>query len=291
MLAPAQTAGAADGDKVTFTVGLKNEVDSFNPFLGIEAPSYEMWALTYDYMVGYSMEDMSPVPALAKYWETSEDGLPGPSTCATASPGPTASRSPPRTSPTPTTGSSTARSGGDHVGAPTSPRSRRSPRPDDTTVVLKLSKPNAVLPLLPIPIIPEHIWKNVSEEEVKTYRQRADGRPAGGRAPVPSGSWRARRGARPYRFEANPDYWGGAPHVDEVVFRVFKAEDPMVQALIKGEVDFIHDISPVQVDGAQGTGRDHRAQRGLAVLRRDRVQHRRGRHRDRTSRSVTATRR
>ena len=30
-------------------------------------------------------------------------------------------------------------------------------------------------------------------------------------------------------------------------FRVFKAEDPMVQALIKGEVDFIHDISPVQV--------------------------------------------
>ena len=58
-------AGAADGDKVTFTVGLKNEVDSFNPFLGIEAPSYEMWALTYDCMVGYSVDDMSPVPALA----------------------------------------------------------------------------------------------------------------------------------------------------------------------------------------------------------------------------------
>ena len=34
-----------------------------------------MWALTYDFMVGYSMEDMSPVPALAKSWETSEDGL------------------------------------------------------------------------------------------------------------------------------------------------------------------------------------------------------------------------
>ena len=65
-LAPLHTAAAADGDPVTFTVGLKNEVDSFNPFLGIEAPSYEMWALTYDYMVGYSMDDMSPVPALAK---------------------------------------------------------------------------------------------------------------------------------------------------------------------------------------------------------------------------------
>ncbi len=34
-----------------------------------------MWALTYDYMIGYSMEDMSPEPGLATAWETSEDGL------------------------------------------------------------------------------------------------------------------------------------------------------------------------------------------------------------------------
>ena len=32
---------------------MPNEVDSFNPFVGIEAPSYEMWALTYDYMITY----------------------------------------------------------------------------------------------------------------------------------------------------------------------------------------------------------------------------------------------
>jgi peptide/nickel transport system substrate-binding protein len=70
-----QPAGAADDEQVTFTVALLNEVDSFNPFNGYEAPSYEMWALMYDYMVGYAMEDMSPVPALAESWETSEDGL------------------------------------------------------------------------------------------------------------------------------------------------------------------------------------------------------------------------
>ena len=52
-----------------------NEVDSFNPFNGYQATSYEMWALMYDYMVGYSMEDMSPAPALATSWETSDDGL------------------------------------------------------------------------------------------------------------------------------------------------------------------------------------------------------------------------
>ena len=40
-------------------------VDSLNPFLGFQAPSYEMWGLTYDYLTGYSMKDMSPEPGLA----------------------------------------------------------------------------------------------------------------------------------------------------------------------------------------------------------------------------------
>ena len=34
-----------------------------------------MWALTYDYMISWSMEDMSPEPGLAEKWTTSEDGL------------------------------------------------------------------------------------------------------------------------------------------------------------------------------------------------------------------------
>ena len=71
-----RAAGDGRGDGAgTFTVGILNEVDSFNPFLGIEAESYEMWALTYDYMITYSMEDMSPEPGLAESWETSDDGL------------------------------------------------------------------------------------------------------------------------------------------------------------------------------------------------------------------------
>ena len=66
---------AQDEEPVTFTVGLVNEVDSFNPFLGIEAESFEMWALTYDYLISYSMENMSPEPGLATEWDTSDDGL------------------------------------------------------------------------------------------------------------------------------------------------------------------------------------------------------------------------
>ena len=58
--------------------------------------------------------------------------------------------------------------------------------PDATTVVLKLKKPNATLPLLPIPIVPEHVWKNVSEKEMKSYAAA----PSGGKPVVGSGPFR-----------------------------------------------------------------------------------------------------
>ncbi len=117
--------------------------------------------------------------------------------------------------------------------------------------MLTLKKPNAVLPLLPIPIVPEHIWKDVSEKAVKSY----GAEPKGGQPVVGSGPFRlveGTAGGSTYRFEANPDYWKGAPHVDKVVFRVYKSEDPAIQALIKGEVDFVEGISPIQVKALEG---------------------------------------
>ena len=39
-------------------------------------------------------------------------------------------------------------------------------------------------------------------------------------------------------FHANPNYWAGAPHIKNLVFRIFQNEDTLVQALKKGEVDF-----------------------------------------------------
>ena len=61
--------------KLTFTVGIINDVDSLNPFIGILAETYEVWALMYDYLVGYSQKDFSPVPGLAESWQVSPDEL------------------------------------------------------------------------------------------------------------------------------------------------------------------------------------------------------------------------
>jgi peptide/nickel transport system substrate-binding protein len=236
-------------DKVVFTVGLSNQPDSFNPFLGIEAESYEMWALMYDSLVGYSRKDMSPEPGLAESWETSEDGLTWTFKLRDD-----------------VTWSDGEKLTADDVaftynrildGGPESANwgsyltsVKTVTAPDDTTVVLKLSEPNAVLPLLPMPIIPEHVWSDLSEKQVKSYDNappKVD--------PVGSGPFKlveGSAGGSTIRFEANEDYWGGAPNVDEVVFRIFKAEDPAIQALRKGEIDFVNDITANQVEALQG---------------------------------------
>ena len=36
------------------------------------------------------------------------------------------------------------------------------------------------------------------------------------------------------QFRANPNYWGGAPHIKELVFRIFQSEDTMVAGAQEG---------------------------------------------------------
>ena len=256
-----QSADAAEDDPVTFTVALLNEVDSFNPFNGYEAASYEAWALMYDFMVGYSMEDLSPAPGLATSWETSTDGL---TWTFEIREGVEWSDGEPLTAGDIAYTYNRVLDGGPEAGNwgtyLTSVETITAP--DDTTVVLSLERPNAVLPLLPIPILPEHVWSDVAQNEVKSYRNE----PTDGEAVVGSGPFRLAEGTAggsTYIFEANPDYWGGAPHVDRAAYRVFKSEDPAIQALIKGEVDFVHGITPIQVDALQGRDGIH-AQNGVS---------------------------
>jgi peptide/nickel transport system substrate-binding protein len=247
-LAVAPNAQASAGDEVTFTVGLLNEVDSFNPFLGIEASSFEMWALTYDYLVSYSMKDMSPEPGLAKDWTTSEDGLRWTFDVregVTWSDGvPLTAKDVAYTFNRVMTGEAEGATWSSYL---TGVKSVTAP--DATTVVLTLDKPNAVLPLLPIPIVPEHVWKKISEKEVSSYGAEPKDGPVVGSGPFRLVEGEA--GGATYRFEKNPDYWQGAPHIDKVVFRVFKSEDPAVQALVKGEIDFVENISALQVKALQ----------------------------------------
>jgi peptide/nickel transport system substrate-binding protein len=49
-------------------------------------------------------------------------------------------------------------------------------------------------------------------------------------------------------FEANPDYWGGAPKIETVIFRPIPETATRVAALEAGDVDIITDVPPDYVD-------------------------------------------
>ena len=242
----AASSPAAAKEKVVFHVGMLGEgVDSLNPFLGFQAPSYEMWGLTYDYLTGYTMKDMSPAPGLASKWTTSSDGKTWTFTVRSGvkfSDG------------VPLTAADVAYTYNRILHGTVEQSNWLSylngvtkvTAPNATTVVLKLKQPVATLPLLPIPIVPEHVWKNVSEKEIKSY----PAEPSNGKPVVGSGPFRLVKGTADgstFKFEANPDYWGGTPHIDEVDFQFYKNDDSAVQALIKGEIDFVDNITALEV--------------------------------------------
>ena len=257
-VATEQPAGQA-ADKVTFTVAFNSDVDSLNPFLGVEATSYEMWALTYDYLVGYSMKDMSPEPALAKSWDTSADGL---TWTFHVRDGVKWSDGKPLTASDVAFTYNRVLAGGIEASNWSSYLNEvtKVTAPDDADRGAQARRsPTRCCRCCRSRSCPSTCGRTSREKEMKSYAaEPEDGKPVVGSGPFRLVEGTA--GGSTFRFEKNPDYWDGAPHVDEVVYRVYKSNDPAVQALIKGEVDFVHDITAAPGQGAQGPRGDHRPQ-------------------------------
>jgi peptide/nickel transport system substrate-binding protein len=238
------SAAASAPPRDTFTVGFKQDVDSLNPFVGILASSYEVWGVTYDQLLGYSQKDFSPVPMLAESWQESadhktwtykirsgvkwSDGVPLTAHDAAY----TFNRI--------IHGSFEQTNYGSYVTNMTNAEA-----PDDTTLILTVSKPTPIMTRLAVPILPEHIWKNISEKQVQTYKNE----PIVGSGPFIFDSHVT---GQNMTFHANPNYWAGAPKMKNLVFRIFQNEDTLVAALKKGEIDFADDITSTSYNALKG---------------------------------------
>ncbi len=234
----AQDEGGASPDKkITFTVGMVNDAITFNPMFMIETPEYETAGVIYDTFLGWDQKDMSTVPGLAESWTQSDDGLTWTFQIrddAVWHDG------------TPLTASDIAftfnwildNKLGNYIDY--LPFTDEISAPDDTTLVWKTTKATGA-PLYPpfIYIVPEHIWSQYEgKADARTWKGFPD---TVGSGPFKLVEWR--RGDF-WRLEANPDYWGGAPKIDELVYRVFQNEETMVQALRQGEIDFADSVPP-----------------------------------------------
>src|SRR4029453_2490093 len=107
--------------------------------------------------------------------------------------------------------------------------------PDDTTGVFELSAADPIMTHMWVPILPEHIWKNVSEKDAGTFDNKEM---------VGTGAFQLveQKPGEFIKLKANKSYWGGAPKIDNLIYRIFKNDDAMAQALQKGEINAVADI-------------------------------------------------
>lgn len=127
--------------------------------------------------------------------------------------------------------------------------------PDDHTVQIVLTKPYA--PFISqvaavIPIVPEHIWKDIAEPAKYT-----DKKAAIGTGPFMLDDYSADQ--QSYKYSANKDYYLGAPVIDTLIF--VKSADVVI-SLKKGDIDeagltfdqvqTLNDTSNIKVVGGDG---------------------------------------
>ena len=231
------TTSAPSDEELTLTVGLTQEIDSPNVTVGYTVAAYEVWNLMYATLTDKAADDFETIPGLAESWEGSEDGL---TWTYTLREGLLWSDGEPLTA--------------DDV-AYTINRSRdeewfnhfattqnlEATAIDDVTLEVTTSVPDPKLPTLDVYIVPQHIYEDISADDLGTY-EATDGVASG-----PYSLSELRRG-QDWTMTANPNYWAGEPTIDEVIFRLFTNPDAMVAALEQGEIDAAHNIPSGSVE-------------------------------------------
>ena len=226
---PGETGGGDSGEESIFITALASQPDILVRSFTSDAEVATVGLAIAEGLVR-TTADKDVVPALAKSWAISDDGL---SYVFTLQEGVTWHDGEPFTSAdvvfsleeilplSPTGAVLTATI--DSVTAP-----------DDLTVEVTLKKPLApfLLALGPqdFSIQPKHIYEGTDLLENPNNR-----------APIGTG---------PYKFDswsgdtielvANEDYWGGAPAVDRLVFKVIPDANSRANAMISGEIDYIN---------------------------------------------------
>lgn len=220
-----------------FRVGWTAEPDSISPFIAYNISATEIFKLIYDPLVAFD-NDVEPVGRLAKEWTISDDYLTWTFHLKEGikwhdGEGFTAED-------VKFTYEYLLESGlglyADSLKGITSIKT-----PDDFTVIITTSEPKANMLQITTPILPKHIWEDVSKDELETWPNEK---------PIGTGAFEyvEFKTGEYIKLKANKDYFYQAPHIDELVFSLYANNDTMVQSLNIGEIDAAININPNQVE-------------------------------------------
>ncbi len=257
---PSPSAGAPSagtGGGVTLRIGTSQKWSTLNPFIALLGADYQITSLNYDLLVEIG-PDLNPAPGIAESWTHSSDGLTWTFKIrqgATWHDG------------QPVTAADVAftynyildsfkyKDGAfglslfrDYLAGVTSVKAT-----DPQTVVLVTDKPTATILSAEIPILPQHIWKDVSYEAASGASK--DVKPFDNASMVGSGPFHLVQEVKDQyvRFAANKQFWGGAPKIDQLIIQYFPDAGPMVEALKNGQIDMIDQVPTTEFSSLAST--------------------------------------
>jgi peptide/nickel transport system substrate-binding protein len=105
------------------------------------------------------------------------------------------------------------------------------------TVQIYTKAPKANMLRMVVPILPEHIWSKVSGKAAGTSF--ANKPPIIGTGPFQVVDWKP---GQYVHLKANPNYWGGAPHISDLYILTYTNADTMVSDLKLGTIDAAVDV-------------------------------------------------
>jgi peptide/nickel transport system substrate-binding protein len=230
--ASAQTPTPED-QKVVFVYGNNSEPSSLNPFKGYLATDFYFWAWEYHLPVTFGIGDLGAVPDLVTDVQTSEDGL---TFTYTIREGIRWSDGEPLTAQDVEFTFNLYKEKHAYLPQNYLRLVDSIEAPDDRTVVLHTTQPTSLysgaVPYMYTYILPEHVWSQYSEAP-RDY----ENVPTVGSGPFVVTEYE--RGEF-VRMERNPHWTGPEPKIDEIIYRIFKNEDAMAEALKSGEIDFAY---------------------------------------------------
>jgi peptide/nickel transport system substrate-binding protein len=231
-LASSASPSPANG-KVILRLGWTAGPDNLNPFIGTTASAFTVWYMNYDTLVGLNTTDVTPnkTTGLATGWTTSTDGKVWTFTIRQNAKWQDGQ---------PLTARDVAWTYNDIVKndianwTSYTTNMVKATAVGDYTVRIVCSAPQPALlaNLAEVPILPEHIWAKIpTKTAVHTLPNTP---PIVGSGPFQCVEWKK---SNYLVMQANKNYWGGAPHVDDVVFEEYTSADTMGEDMKSGAID------------------------------------------------------
>jgi peptide/nickel transport system substrate-binding protein len=247
--------GATDDEKVTFTWGDTGEPTSLNPMSGYTALDFYFWTPQYHLLIDYD-ENFGAEPGLATDVETSADNMTF----------------------TYTISDQFVWSDGEPVTAEDVAytmnlyKSNHAYLPqgyltlidgdvrlvDETHIQFDTLGPTSLYageaPYMYFYILPKHVFEQVEAGNCpdgadpctpKSY----ENVPSVGSGPFTIAEYKV---GQFVRMERNPFWTGPEPAIDEIIYRFYKNDDALSQALLQGEVDFIYIDTPNIFNSLEG---------------------------------------